>query len=79
MSCAAMSIRRPSVAYRGPNGETWTGRGYQPKWVRMLIQSGLELRDLEAGRPLSLKVRTASLHLQLRRTPVQLDLFEVRQ
>jgi len=21
------------VKYRGPNGETWTGRGRQPKWV----------------------------------------------
>lgn len=21
------------VKYRGPNGETWTGRGRQPKWL----------------------------------------------
>lgn len=22
-----------AVKYRGPNGETWTGRGRQPKWI----------------------------------------------
>jgi DNA-binding protein H-NS len=22
-----------AVKYRGPNGETWTGRGRQPKWL----------------------------------------------
>jgi hypothetical protein len=30
----------PEVCYRGPNGETWTGRGLTPKWLRVLIEAG---------------------------------------
>ena len=26
--------------YRGPNGETWTGRGLPPRWLTALIASG---------------------------------------
>jgi DNA-binding protein H-NS len=26
--------------YRGPNGETWTGRGLTPKWLSQLISQG---------------------------------------
>lgn len=26
--------------YYGPSGETWTGRGQVPKWLRQLIQNG---------------------------------------
>lgn len=33
---------RKSVAakYKGPNGETWSGRGLTPKWMATLIESG---------------------------------------
>ena len=27
--------------YRGPNGETWTGRGLTPRWLAALIASGM--------------------------------------
>ncbi len=26
--------------YRGPHGETWSGRGLTPKWLQVLIQQG---------------------------------------
>src|SRR3954447_20817689 len=26
--------------YRGPNGETWSGRGAQPRWLRALLTKG---------------------------------------
>lgn len=26
--------------YRGPNGETWTGRGLPPKWLKALEANG---------------------------------------
>lgn len=26
--------------YRGPNGETWTGRGLMPRWLSALVASG---------------------------------------
>lgn len=33
--------RKPvPVKFRGPNGETWTGRGKQPTWLRTLVEGG---------------------------------------
>ena len=35
----------PTVKYRGPNGETWSGgRGRKPQWVTQVLKEG---RDLE--------------------------------
>jgi DNA-binding protein H-NS len=31
--------------YRGPNGETWTGRGLAPRWLATLIASGQPKED----------------------------------
>lgn len=39
---AAQGTRGSTVAakYRGPNGETWSGRGLTPKWLASLVASG---------------------------------------
>ena len=47
---AAKSVKTPKATrkasnpvapkYRGPNGETWTGRGLTPKWLSTLIAQG---------------------------------------
>ena len=41
---AAKPSKRAGVAvapkYRGPNGETWTGRGLMPKWLSALVAAG---------------------------------------
>jgi DNA-binding protein H-NS len=29
-----------AVKYRSPNGETWSGRGYAPNWLRKLEEEG---------------------------------------
>ena len=29
-----------AAKYRGPNGETWSGRGLTPKWLAALVASG---------------------------------------
>ncbi|TXH89950.1 MAG: H-NS histone family protein [Rhodoferax sp.] len=29
-----------AAKYRGPNGETWTGRGLTPKWLTALVAQG---------------------------------------
>lgn len=35
------AVRAPVAAkYRGPNGETWSGRGLTPKWLAALIAQG---------------------------------------
>ena len=30
----------PTAKYRGPNGEEWSGRGLQPRWLSALIAVG---------------------------------------
>ena len=34
-----------AVKYRGPNGETWTGRGLTPKWLVAAEKSGKKRAD----------------------------------
>lgn len=31
--------------YRGPNGETWSGRGLMPKWLSALVAQGRNKQD----------------------------------
>lgn len=31
--------------YRGPGGETWAGRGAQPRWLSALLKQGSKLED----------------------------------
>jgi DNA-binding protein H-NS len=31
--------------YRGPDGETWTGRGLKPRWLTHAINQGKQLKD----------------------------------
>lgn len=33
-------IKGSAIMYRGPLGETWTGKGQMPKWLASLIQQG---------------------------------------
>ncbi len=41
---------RPAVPvkYRGPNGETWSGRGKKPNWIEAWIAAGKSVDDLVA-------------------------------
>ena len=37
---------KPTVKYRGPNGETWSGgRGRKPQWVTQMLQEGRSLEE----------------------------------
>lgn len=47
----ASKAEGPPIKYRGPNGETWTGRGQQPAWVKALLRSGATLEALEVPAP----------------------------
>jgi DNA-binding protein H-NS len=31
--------------YRGPGGETWAGRGAQPRWLSAMLKQGSKLED----------------------------------
>jgi hypothetical protein len=34
------SLKKPSVKFKGPNGETWTGQGRTPRWLTALEANG---------------------------------------
>jgi DNA-binding protein H-NS len=50
--------RRPSAMkgikiapkYRGPGGETWAGRGAQPRWLTALVKKGHSIEEFAIGR-----------------------------
>lgn len=35
--------------YRGPNGETWSGRGLMPRWLSQLVEQGGKKEDFAIG------------------------------
>jgi DNA-binding protein H-NS len=37
--------KRATPKYKGPNGETWAGRGARPRWLTGAIQAGKKLED----------------------------------
>jgi len=39
------TIRKVAPKYRGPNGETWSGRGLKPRWLTTAMNEGKELQD----------------------------------
>ena len=36
---------RVAAKYRGPNGETWSGRGRRPGWLEQALKDGRTLGD----------------------------------
>lgn len=39
-AAAGKSGNPAPVKYRGPNGETWSGRGLMPRWLSALVAQG---------------------------------------
>jgi DNA-binding protein H-NS len=42
--------RKAPVKYRDRAGNTWAGRGAQPKWLRAKLKAGAKLRDFAIGK-----------------------------
>jgi DNA-binding protein H-NS len=42
--------RKVPPKYRSPSGETWAGRGVQPKWLQAKLKAGAKLKDFEVKR-----------------------------
>ena len=40
---------RAPIKYRGPNGETWTGRGLLPRWIKDSGKDKSEFKVSENG------------------------------
>ena len=39
------SVGRVAAKYRGPNGESWSGRGLTPRWLAVLLAQGKKKED----------------------------------
>jgi len=37
--------KRVSVKYRDSSGNTWSGRGSQPRWLRAAVEDGMSIED----------------------------------
>ena len=44
-SSAAKVTAKVAAKYRGPSGETWTGRGLTPRWLTALLAQGNTRED----------------------------------
>jgi len=42
---SAVNGKRVAVKYRDAEGNTWTGRGSQPRWLRTAVENGMSLED----------------------------------
>src|SRR5947209_4776974 len=46
--------------FRGPEGETWAGRGAQPRWLTALLKQGHKLEDFAIDKVAASRTRGAS-------------------
>ena len=44
-SGAKKAAKPVEAKYRGPNGESWSGRGLMPKWMQALVAEGKSKQD----------------------------------
>jgi DNA-binding protein H-NS len=44
-SQSAAKGKKVAVRYRDADGNTWTGRGSQPRWLRTAVENGMNLED----------------------------------
>jgi DNA-binding protein H-NS len=42
---SSMKGRKVAPKYRGPDGDTWAGRGARPRWLAALIKQGHKLEE----------------------------------
>jgi DNA-binding protein H-NS len=42
--------RKVAAKYKGPNGETWSGRGLKPRWLTAEIKKGKKLESFAIAR-----------------------------
>lgn len=56
---SALKGRKIAPKYRGPGGETWAGRGAQPRWLATAIKAGKKLDDFLIEKPARKSVKKA--------------------
>jgi DNA-binding protein H-NS len=54
-----MKGRKVPVKYRDRKGNTWAGRGAQPRWLREKLKAGAKLEDFAVGKSVAARKATA--------------------
>jgi DNA-binding protein H-NS len=49
--------RKVAPKYRGPKGETWSGRGARPRWLVALLQRGHKIDEFSVNKEVRAKGR----------------------
>ncbi|RAI38144.1 H-NS family nucleoid-associated regulatory protein [Rhodoplanes roseus] len=53
--------------FRGPNGETWAGRGARPKWLSALLDEGHPIEEFAVGEAADEERRVAAAAIRVPR------------
>jgi DNA-binding protein H-NS len=56
---SVLAGKKVAPKYRGPGGETWTGRGLKPKWLTAALADGKKIEDFLIAKSGSRKGRKA--------------------
>jgi DNA-binding protein H-NS len=56
---SAMKGRTVAPKYRGPDGDTWAGRGARPRWLTALLKEGRKLEEFAIQPASSARTRVA--------------------
>jgi len=51
----SLAGRKVAAKYRGPSGETWAGRGAQPRWLTAAVKAGKKRDDFLIEKPKRVK------------------------
>ena len=54
-----MKGRKVPVKYRDRAGNTWAGRGAQPRWLREKLKAGAKLNDFAVAKSVAARKATA--------------------
>jgi DNA-binding protein H-NS len=57
-AASGLKGRKVAAKYRGPSGETWSGRGLKPRWLVAAIKGGKKLEDFLIDKPARKKRRS---------------------
>jgi DNA-binding protein H-NS len=55
-----MKGRKVAPKFRGPEGETWAGRGARPRWLSALIKQGHELEEFAINKSVAARKVTVA-------------------
>src|SRR5262245_40423251 len=50
-SGSPLAGRKVAIQYRDKSGNTWAGRGVQPRWLREKLKGGAKLQDFAVNKP----------------------------